>query len=102
MGCLSEELGVAVKIELKPNERILLGDCVITNTDQRTHLMIVGASPILREKDIMSLSRAENLAKLVYLAVQFIHKTKRLQDHHALYVQLADEFLKRVQREAIC
>ena len=86
---------MALKIELKPNERILLGDCVITNTDQRTRLLIEGKVPILREKDIMSLSRADSLAKLVYLAVQFIYTAKRPQDHHALYFRLADEFLNR-------
>jgi flagellar biosynthesis repressor protein FlbT len=85
---------VALKIELKPNERILLGDCVITNTDQRTRLLIEGTVPILREKDIMPLSRADTLAKLIYLAVQFIYAAKRPQDHQALYFQLAGEFLK--------
>jgi flagellar protein FlbT len=86
---------VALKIELKPNERILLGDCVITNADQRTRFVIDGSLPVLREKDIMSLGRANSLAKLVYLAVQFIYLAKRPQDHHALYFQLADEFLRR-------
>jgi flagellar protein FlbT len=86
---------VALKIELKPNERILLGDCVVTNTEQRTRLLIEGSVPILREKDIMSLSRADSLAKLVYLAVQFIYTAKRPKDHHALYFRLAEEFLKR-------
>ena len=33
----------------------------------------------------MSLSRADTLAKLIYLAVQFIYTAKRPQDHHALY-----------------
>src|SRR5579863_370308 len=91
----SKDPEMALKIELKPNERILLGDCVITNTDQRTRLIIEGSWPILREKDIMSLGRANSLAKLVYLAVQFIYLAKRPQDHHALYFQLAEEFLKR-------
>ena len=86
---------MALKIELKPNERILLGDCVITNADQRTRLLIEGTVPILREKDIMSLSRADSLAKLIYLAVQFIYTAKRPQDHHALYFRLAAEFLNR-------
>jgi len=85
---------VALTIELKPNERILFGDCVVTNSDQRTRLLIEGAATILREKDIMSLSRADTLAKLIYLAVQFIYTAKRPQDHHALYFQLASEFLK--------
>jgi flagellar protein FlbT len=94
MGRFSKDENVALKIELKPNERILLGDCVVTNTDQRTRLVIEGTVPILREKDIMSLSRADSLAKLIYLAVQFIYTAKRPNDHHALYFRLAGEFLK--------
>jgi len=85
---------VPLKIELKPNERVILGDCVVTNSDQRTRLIIEGTVPILREKDIMSLSRADTLAKSIYLAVQFIYTAKQPQDHHALYFRLAGEFLK--------
>jgi flagellar protein FlbT len=91
---ISEDLAVALKIELKPNERILLGDCVVTNGDQRARLIIEGAAPILREKDIMTLSRADSLAKLIYLAVQFIYTAKQPQQHHALYFRLVEEFLK--------
>lgn len=94
MGRRSKDANVALKIELKPNERILLGDCVVTNTDQRTRLSIEGTVPILREKDIMSLGRADSLAKLIYLAVQFIYTAKRSQEHHALYFGLAGQFVK--------
>jgi flagellar protein FlbT len=94
MDRLSKDSNVALKIELKPNERILLGDCVVTNTDQRARLAIEGTVPILREKDIMSLSRADSLAKLIYLAVQFIYTAKRPKNHHALYFRLTGEFLK--------
>ena len=45
---------MALKVELKPGERIILGECVVTNSDQRTRLLIEGADPILREKDIMT------------------------------------------------
>ena len=50
---------MGLKIELKPGERVMLGDCVITNDDQRTRLLVEGNAPILREKDIMSESRAD-------------------------------------------
>ena len=33
---------MALKLELKPGERVILGDCVITNDDQRTRLTIDG------------------------------------------------------------
>jgi flagellar biosynthesis repressor protein FlbT len=90
----SEDSPVALKLELKPNERILLGDCVVTNTGQRTRLRIEGHVRILREKDIMTLSRADSLAKLIYLAVQFIYTAKTPKEHHELYFRLADQFLK--------
>ena len=45
---------MALKVELKPGEKIILGDCVVTNDDQRTRLMIEGQVPILREKDILT------------------------------------------------
>jgi flagellar biosynthesis repressor protein FlbT len=85
---------VALKIELKPNERVLLGDCVVTNTGPRTRLRIEGHARILREKDIMTLSQADSLAKLIYLAVQFIYTANNPKEHHELYFRLADQFLK--------
>ena len=46
---------MALKVELKPNERIIIGACVVTNTDQRARLLIDGDRiPILREKDILT------------------------------------------------
>ena len=87
---------MTLKIELKPNERILLGDCVITNGGHRTRLTIDGALPILREKDIMSLRAADTPAKRLYLAVQFIYVAKDAKEHYALYRRLAGEMVKRV------
>ena len=34
---------MSLKVELKPNERILIGEAVITNCDQRSWLVIDGA-----------------------------------------------------------
>ena len=41
---------MSLKVELKPGERLIVGNCVITNSDQRTRLFIDGKAPILREK----------------------------------------------------
>ena len=85
---------MALKIELKPNERVIIGDCVVTNADQRTRLVIEGAVPILREKDIMTLSRANSPAKRIYLAVQLMYTSKRPEDHHALYFRLVRDIVR--------
>src|SRR3982750_4611676 len=64
---------MALKVELRPHERIIIGNCVITNTDQRARLLIDGENiPILREKDILTPEPADTPAKLVYLAVQLM------------------------------
>lgn len=85
---------MALKIELKPNERVMLGDCVVTNHDQRTRLTIEGKVRILRETDIMRLSAATTPAKRLYLAIQFMYMAKQPQDNYGLYLRLAQEILK--------
>ena len=45
---------MALKVELKPNERIIIGNAVIRNGEQRTRFFIEGDAPILREKDILT------------------------------------------------
>jgi flagellar biosynthesis repressor protein FlbT len=93
-GLARRVLTVALKIELKPNERVILGDCVVTNADQRTRLLIEGTVPILREKDIMTLSRANSPAKRIYLAVQLMYTSKHPQDHHPLYFRLVRDIMR--------
>src|SRR5579863_6582169 len=85
---------VALKIELKSNERVILGDCVVTNAGPRTRLVIDGVVPILREKDVMTLERADSPAKRIYLAVQIMYTSKRPEDHHALYCRLVRQILQ--------
>src|SRR5262249_54494842 len=85
---------MALKVELKPGERIILGDCVITNDDQRTRLMIDGHVPILREKDILTPDRADTPAKRIYLAVQLMYTSSDARDHHEIYFALVRDIMK--------
>jgi len=85
---------MALKVELKPRERILIGDCVITNDDQRTHLLIDGHAPILREKDIMTPRLATTPAKRIYLAVQLMYTSKNPSAHHDVYFSLVRDITK--------
>ena len=85
---------MALKVELKPGERILIGECVVTNGDQRTRLLIEGAAPILREKDIMTAERADSPAKRIYLAVQLMYTSREAKPHHELYFSLVRDIVK--------
>ncbi len=80
---------MALKVELKPHERIIIGACVITNTDQRARLLIDGDNiPILREKDILTPESADTPAKLIYLAVQLMYISPDPQSNHGSYFNL--------------
>ena len=80
---------MALKVELKPHERIIIGSCVITNTDQRARLLIDGEKvPILREKDILTPETADTPAKLIYLAVQLMYISPEPEINHGTYFNL--------------
>ena len=85
---------MALKVELKPGERIILGDCVVTNDRQRTRLTIEGQVPILREKDIMRAQEAVTPAKRIYLAVQLMYTSGNVGAHQETYFALLRDFLE--------
>jgi flagellar protein FlbT len=85
---------MSLKVELKPGERIIIGDCVITNADQRTRLVIDGHAPILREKDILTAKTADSPAKRIYLAVQLMYISRDPTAHHQIYFELVRNILR--------
>ena len=88
---------MALKVELKPHERIIIGSCVVTNTDQRARLLIDGDNiPILREKDILTPETANTPAKLVYLAVQLMYISPDAQNNHGTYFNLLRDLIVTV------
>jgi flagellar biosynthesis repressor protein FlbT len=84
---------VPLKLELAPNERVLLGDCVVTNAGPRARLVIDGQVPTLREKDILPARSADTPAKRLYFAVQLAYASKR-REQRTLCLRLAREILK--------
>lgn len=87
-----------LRVELKPNERVIIGTAVIRNGDQRARFFIEGDAPILREKDILTSETADTPAKRIYLAVQLMYLKGELSDHHEVYFPLVKDFLGAVPR----
>src|SRR4029079_9478348 len=88
---------MALKVELRPHERIIVGNCVITNTDQRARLLIDGDNvPILRERDILTPETADTPAKLIYLAVQLMYISPEAQANHGTYFNLIRDLVPAV------
>lgn len=87
---------MALKVELKPNERIIIGTAVVRNGDQRTSLVIEGHAPILREKDILSPKSADTPAKLIYLTIQLMYIDGKVAENIGLYNKFVSEFQQAV------
>jgi len=85
---------MALKVELKPGERIIIGESVITNDNQRTRLYIEGNAPILREKDILTPETADTPAKRVYLAVQLMYLSQDIHKIRDDYFALVNDIIQ--------
>ncbi len=85
---------MGLKVELKPGERFILGECLVTNGDQRTRLLIEGKAAILREKDIMLAEHANTPAKRIYLVVQLMYTSRDPAAHHPTYFSLMHDLVQ--------
>jgi flagellar protein FlbT len=87
---------MGLKVELKPGERLIVGECLITNGEQRARLLVEGQAPILREKEIMTARQADTPAKRIYFAVQLMYTARDPRLHHDHYFKLTREFVEAV------
>ena len=83
---------MALKIALKPGERMIIGGAVIKNGDAKAELFVQNKVPLLREKDILSEKDAETVAQKIYFTVQlmYIDQENRI-DHHNAYWNFVKE-----------
>ena len=87
---------MALVIDLKPGEKILIGNAVITNDSQRTRLHISGDTPILREKDVMKEEEADTPCKKAYFLIQCMYMARNPKEYHEKYFKI----IKEVQHAA--
>ncbi|ACF02933.1 MULTISPECIES: flagellar biosynthesis repressor FlbT [Rhodopseudomonas] len=85
-----------LRVELKPFERIVIGQSVITNSDTRTTFLIDGDAPILREKDILTAETANTPVKRIYLCVQMMYLQNDIPAYQDLYLGFIKELIEAV------
>jgi flagellar biosynthesis repressor protein FlbT len=89
---------VGLRIELKPFERIVIGESLITNSDTRISFVVEGKEPILREKDILMPEQADTPVKRIYLCVQLMYLEKSTAKYQDLYFEFIRDLLGAVPR----
>jgi flagellar protein FlbT len=87
---------MALKVELKPFERIIIGQSLITNSDTRTRLLISGEAPILREKDLLTAETANTPVKRLYLCIQMMYLENDIPKYQELYMSFVKDLLEAV------
>lgn len=86
---------MALKITLKPNERMIIAGAAITNGGSAANLIIENNVPILREKDILGKKDADSPARRIYFVVQIMYlDPENLAAHHQSYWDLVRDFIK--------
>ena len=82
---------MALVIDLKPGEKILIGNAVITNDSSRTRLHIAGDSPILREKDVLLEEDANTPCRKIYFLIQCMYLARNSREYHKKYFDMVAE-----------
>lgn len=85
-----------LRVELKPFERIVIGQSVITNSDTRATFLIDGETPILREKDILTAQTANTPVKRLYFCVQQMYLEDDIPKYQDLYMGFVRDLLGAV------
>ena len=87
---------MALRVELKPFERIIIGQSLITNSETRTTFLINGEAPILRERDILTAETANTPVKRLYLCVQMMYLENDIPKYQDLYMGFVKDLLEAV------
>src|SRR5215475_2797537 len=85
-----------LRVELKPFERIIIGESVVINSSTRTSFLIDGDVPILREKDTVSAETADTPAKRLYHCVQMMYLKNDVPRYRATYLDCVKELQEAV------
>lgn len=86
---------MALKITLKPHERIIIGGAVLTNGNSRSTIVMENNVPILREKDILNERDANTPCRRIYFVIQLMYMDdKHTVDYHTTYWNLIRDVVK--------
>jgi flagellar protein FlbT len=86
---------MALKITLKPDEKMIVGGAVISNGNTRnTDLIIENTVPVLRQKDILSEKDATSPCSRIYFIIQLMYiDEENLVTYQHAYWKLVRELL---------
>jgi len=87
---------MALKITLKPGERMIIGGAVLTNGSCTScDLVIENKTPILRQKDILTEEKADSPCRRIYYAIQLMYIDEHnMAAYHKVYWDLVKDIVR--------
>ncbi len=85
-----------LRVELKPFERITIGEIVLINSSTRVSFLVDGDAPIPREKDTVTAETANTPLRRLYFCVQMTYLKSDNPRYRDSYLGLVEDL-----REAI-
>ena len=91
---------MALKITLKPNEKVIVGGAVLTNGNSKnSDLIIENSVPVLRQKDILCETNATSHCRQIYFVIQLMYiDSENLIEHQHAYWKLLHKLIDAIPR----
>ncbi|MEA1835017.1 flagellar biosynthesis repressor FlbT [Methylobacterium durans] len=83
-----------LRIELKPGERVIIGDCAIRNGPRRSAFLVETGHKVLRESEIVRESEADTPAKQICVALQRAYLLDDPFDAETQFMDLANAVMR--------
>jgi len=89
---------MALKLSLKPDEKLVINGAVIANADRRTTLIVHNKASILREKDILQEQDVDTPAKRIYFPIMLMYMDQGEPDnkYYEEFVVRMTEFMNAI------
>lgn len=85
---------MALKLSLKPDEKLVINGAVIANADRRATLIVHNKASILREKDILQEEDVNSPAKRIYFPIMLMYMDQGHTDkYYEEFVLRMTEFM---------
>jgi flagellar protein FlbT len=93
---------MALKLSLKPHERLVLNGAVLQNGDRRGVILLQNKASVLREKDIMQEDEANSPSRRIYFAVMMMYIDEgNAASYHDAFVHRLQEFMGAIRNPEI-
>lgn len=83
-----------LKLTLRRHEKILIGNAVLQNGEAKSEFVVLNHVPVLREKDMMSETEADTVAKKIYFTILNMYVSpEQERSFHKFYFLLLKQLM---------